>query len=133
MQSYYLSIPVLKGDYLYVKVSEVGTPHSYSEALTVNGVIYAGTSLDSVSSYTGPFGSEKTFRLRIKDYYVFSNTSNSMALFLSQCKYYLKAYQFMWNNIKGDTMKTILKVICIHLLLITKPISLSTMFFWYRN
>ncbi|AFU18105.1 group-specific protein (plasmid) [Bacillus thuringiensis MC28] len=116
-----------------MKVSEVGTPHSYSEALTVNGVIYAGTSLDSVSSYTGPFGSEKTFRLRIKDYYVFSNTSNSMALFLSQCKYYLKAYQFMWNNIKGDTMKTILKVICTHLLLITKPISLSTMFFWYRN
>ncbi|HDR6633187.1 hypothetical protein P5775_21815 [Bacillus cereus] len=72
-----LSIPVLKGDYLYVKVSEVGTPDSYSEALTVNGVRYAGSSLDQVSSYSGPFGTEKTFRLRIKDSYVFSNTSNS--------------------------------------------------------
>ncbi|OUA96008.1 hypothetical protein BK704_27960 [[Bacillus thuringiensis] serovar konkukian] len=75
--SSYLSIPVLKGDYLYVKVSEVGTPDSYSEALTVNGIRYAGSSLDEVSSYTGPFGSEKTFRLRIKDSYIFSNTSNS--------------------------------------------------------
>lgn len=75
--SSYLSIPVLKGDYLYVKVSEVGTPDSYSEALTVNGVRYAGSSLDEVSSYTGPFGSEKTFRLRIKDSYIFSNTPNS--------------------------------------------------------
>ncbi|WMS85087.1 hypothetical protein RE438_27960 (plasmid) [Bacillus wiedmannii] len=75
--SSYLTIPVLKGDYLYVKVSEVGTPDSYSEALTVNGVRYAGSSLDEVSSYTGPFGSEKTFRLRIKDSYIFSNTPNS--------------------------------------------------------
>ncbi|HDR6299931.1 TPA: hypothetical protein QCU59_003700 [Bacillus cereus] len=75
--SSYLSIPVLKGDYLYVKVSEVGTPDSYSEALTNNGVRYAGGSLDEVSSYTGPFGSEKTFRLRIKDSYIFSNTPNS--------------------------------------------------------
>ncbi|HDR7657890.1 MULTISPECIES: hypothetical protein [Bacillus] len=75
--SSYLSIPVLKGDYLYVKVSEVGTPDSYSEALTVNGIRFAGSSLDEVSSYSGPFGSEKTFRLRIKDSYIFSNTSNS--------------------------------------------------------
>ncbi|HFK9701790.1 TPA: hypothetical protein ACG05V_003330 [Bacillus pacificus] len=75
--SSYLSIPVLKGDYLYVKVSEVGTPDSYSEALTINGIRYAGSSLDEVSSYTGPFGSEKTFRLRIKDSYIFSNTPNS--------------------------------------------------------
>lgn len=57
--SSYLTIPVLKGDYLYVKVSEVGTPDSYSETLTINGVRYAGSSLDEVSSYTGPFGSEK--------------------------------------------------------------------------
>ncbi|MEC4602395.1 MULTISPECIES: hypothetical protein [Bacillus] len=75
--SSYLSIPVLKGDYLYVKVSEIGTPDSYSEALTINGIRYAGSSLDEVSSYTGPFGSEKTFRLRIKDSYIFSNTPNS--------------------------------------------------------
>ncbi|HDR4901665.1 TPA: hypothetical protein QCR38_003932 [Bacillus cereus] len=74
---YSATIPVLKGDYLYVKVSEVGTPDSYSEALTVNGVRYAGSSLDEVSSYPAPFGFEKTFRLRIKDSYIFSNTPNS--------------------------------------------------------
>ncbi|MFE6139996.1 hypothetical protein ACWFN4_28905 [Bacillus mycoides] len=97
--SSYLSIPVLKGDYLYVKVSEVGTPDSYSEALTVNGIRYAGNTLDQVSSYTGPFGSEKTFRLRIKDAYIFSNTSNSTNSIAFEARVPF-SMQVLSNNIK---------------------------------